>query len=169
MSHSIYLTFRLTMLFFVSVAAIYSPAFAGPIHDAAKSGNLAKVEQLLAAGTDVNEKDAAFNTALHWATDNGQIEVVSLLVEKGADINAGNLSDRTPLHNAVLGKHAEGVKILIANGADVNKLNDVGTSPLDDATDFGLSDIVEMLKRAGAKCGTSHAYSVKCKAAEGQN
>jgi ankyrin repeat protein len=162
-------TFKLAVLFFVSVTAVYRLAIAGPIHDAAKSGDVATVEQLLASGTDVNEKDAAFNTALHLASDNAHLEVIRVLVEKGSDINAGNLTDRTPLHNAVRGRHADVVQILIVNGADVNKLNEVGMSPLDDTADWGVPEIAKMLKGAGARCGTSHIYSKRCKEIEAQS
>jgi ankyrin repeat protein len=169
MPNSIYIKFKLTVLIFVLITAVYTLAFAGPIHDAAKSGDVATVEQLLAAGTDANERDAGFNTALHWASDKGQLDVVRLLVEKGADINAGTLTDRTPLGNAALARHADVVQFLIAKGADVNKLNEVGMSTLDDVTDWGVPDIVKMLKDAGAKCGTSDAYSRRCKEIEAQN
>ena len=162
-------TFKLAVLFFVSVTAICRLAIAGPIHDAAKSGDVATVEQLLASGADVNEKDAAFNTALHLASDNAHLEVIRVLIEKGADIDAGNLTDRTPLANAVWGKHADVVQILIVNGADVNKLNEVGMSPLDKAAGWGLTEITKMLKGAGARCGTSHIYSRTCKEIEAQN
>ena len=160
---------KLAVLFFIFVTADYTPAYAGPIHDAAKSGDVAMVKQLLAAGTDVNEKDAAFNTALHLASDNARLEVIRVLIENGSDINAGNLTDRTPLHNAVWERHANVVQILIEKGADVNKLNEVGWSPLDATADWGVPEIAKMLKGAGAKCGTSHIYSTRCKEIEAQN
>ena len=169
MSNSICITFRQTVLFFVFLHVIYTPAFAGPIHDAAKSGNLVTVEQLLAAGTDANEMDAGYQTALHWASDNGHLDVVRVLVENGADIDAGTLSELTPLFNAVTGRHEDVVQFLIAKGADVNMLNDRGQSPLDEATDWGVPNIRKMLKNAGAKCGTHHAYSRRCKEVEAQN
>ena len=42
---------------------------AGPLQDAAKEGDLNKIEQLLAQGADVNEKGLA--TALHYAIREG--------------------------------------------------------------------------------------------------
>jgi len=104
---------KLVVLFFIFVTADYTPANAGPIHDAAKSGDVAMVKQLLAVGTDVNEKDSAFNTALHLASDNARLEVIRVLIENGSDINAGNMTDRTPLHEAIWGRHANVVQILI--------------------------------------------------------
>ena len=157
---------KLAVLFFIFVSAVYSPAYAGPIHDAAKSGDVVKVKQLLEADTDVDEKDAAFNTALHLASANARLEVIRVLIENGSDINAGNLTDRTPLHDAIWERHANVVYILIEKGADVNRLNEVGMSPLDAAAHMGVPEIAKMLKDAGAKCGTSHSYSTRCKEIE---
>ncbi|MEE8608829.1 MAG: ankyrin repeat domain-containing protein [Nitrospiraceae bacterium] len=165
MQYSNWITATLAGLLFVSVPA----ALAGPLHDAAKSGDAATVGQLIAGGVDVDEKDAGFNTALHWAADKGHLEVIRVLAAKGADINDRDIGDWTPLHKAVLGKHADAVQFLIAKGADVNLLDSDGIASLDDATRYGLSGIIEMLKNAGAKCGTNHSYSRKCKEAEGQN
>jgi ankyrin repeat protein len=64
---------------------------------------------------------------------------------------------------------AEAAGFLIAKGAGVNLLTSKGVSALDNAIDFGLTDVTEKLKNAGAKCGTSYAYSLNCKRVEGQN
>lgn len=166
MPKSIWIITTLAGLLFVSV-----PALAGPLHDAAKSGDAGAVEQLLAGGVDVNEKDAGFNTALHWAAGKGHLAVIRVLVSKGADINAKDIGDWTPLQHAmeVGDNYTDAAKFLIAKGADVNSLDSNGASPLDTATRFGLTDVIRMLKNAGAKCGTNHSYSRKCKEAEGQN
>ncbi len=37
---------------------------AGPLHDAAKKGNIEQVEQLIADGADVNQQDRRTGTAL---------------------------------------------------------------------------------------------------------
>jgi ankyrin repeat protein len=146
-----------------------APALAGPLHDAAKSGDATAVGKLLAAGADVNEMDAGFNTALHWAADKGHLAVIRVLAAKGADLNARDISDDTPLQRAVPSKNAAAVQFLIAKGAKVNLLANDGIRALDTATRYGLSDIIAMLKNAGAKCGMNDSYSRKCKEAEGQN
>ena len=99
----------------------------------------------------------------------GHLEVLRVLVAKGANLNARDLSDWTPLQNAVGGKHVDAVQFLIAKGADVNLLDNDGVSALDTATRFGPTGVIEMLKNAGAKCGTNHSYSRNCKEAESQN
>jgi len=43
------------------------------------------------------------------------------------------------------------VKLLLEKGADVNAKNHYGTTALKAASDIGHTDIVKMLKEAGAK------------------
>lgn len=152
-------------LFFVSASVVPTLAQAGPIHDAAKAGDVEQVRGLIEAGTDVNEKDTAFKTALHWAAEKGHMGVVQVLVDKGAGVNDKDLSDVTPLHLAVLGEHESILEFLIVNGGDVNLTDSQGITALDDATNRSYMGVVEILKRAGAKCGTNHHYSKNCKQA----
>ncbi len=70
---------------------------------------------------------------------------------------------------AVVRKHTNTVQFLIANGADVNVRDSDGVAALDDAIRYDQSSIIELLKNAGAKCGTNHAYSRRCKEATDQN
>src|SRR5262245_6979853 len=62
-------------------------ASASPLHDAAKEGDLARIEQLLAQGADINER-AGPATALHYAIQQGHVKAAELLINRGADINA---------------------------------------------------------------------------------
>ena len=50
--------------------AFASPSAAGSLSGAAKNGDLAQVEQLLANGEDVNETDG-IASPIHWAAMNG--------------------------------------------------------------------------------------------------
>lgn len=49
------------------------------LHDAASQGNLAEIERLLAANTDVNKPTKKGNTPLDLAVENGNEEVAALL------------------------------------------------------------------------------------------
>ena len=135
--------------------------WAGPLHEAAKSGDLDEVKQLIAAGGNVDEKDVAERTPLSWAAGNGSPKVVKFLIEKGADVNARDFTNTTPLLHAVLlaDNNLEVVDLLVKNGADVNIKGDDGVTALDDATRRGRTEIVELLNARGAKCGTSAVYS----------
>jgi ankyrin repeat protein len=75
----------------LTVVACTSLAFAGPIHDAARKGDLKKVNALIQADPKVvAEKDGDGNTPLHVAALHGELAVAQALVAAGADINAKN-------------------------------------------------------------------------------
>ena len=69
------------LLLFISL-----PANAGPLHEAAKGGNTAEMQSILAGGADVNESDG-IATPLYLAVSGNHVEAVKLLIAKGADVN----------------------------------------------------------------------------------
>jgi ankyrin repeat protein len=154
-------------LLFVSASVVHAPVQAGPIHDAAKAGDAEQVERLIAAGVDVDEKDIADKTALLWAADAGHMGVVQVLVAKGANVDARDFANWTPVMFAVLGQHETILEFLISKGADVDLADSDGITALDDATRRRYAGVLEILKRADAKCGTNRHYSRDCKQAGG--
>ena len=84
----------------VAVVLVATTAFADPIHDAAKNGDLAGVQAELDKGVDVNAKTVYGETPLHWTAWEGHKEVAELLITKGADVNAKDQDGFTPLHFA---------------------------------------------------------------------
>jgi cytohesin len=123
---------------------------AGPIHYAAKDGDLAGVQAELDKGVDVNAKDDNGDTPLHEAADTGHEEVVELLIANGADVDAKNRYDMTPLHWAASAGHKEIAALLIAKGADVDAKRDDGDTPLHSVAYLGRKEIVELLIAEGA-------------------
>ncbi len=68
-----------------------TPAFCGPIHDAARKGDVKKVKELLASDPKlVNDKDKDGDTPLHQAALHGQLAVAQALIDAGANVNAKN-------------------------------------------------------------------------------
>src|SRR5439155_10936981 len=87
--------------------------------EAAKKGDVEKVEALLDKGVDVNAKSDYGATALHFAADKGNAEVVKLLLKHKADVNVKDtFYNAKPLAWAVMKDHAEVVKLLVEAGAD---------------------------------------------------
>ena len=82
-----------TILRLTITSLMATTAFADPIHDAAKHGNLAGVQVELDKGVDVNEVDRGFYnlTPLHWAKSKG---VAELLISEGADVMRLHWKDR---------------------------------------------------------------------------
>ena len=84
----------------IAAVVLVGTAFAGPIHDAAKTGDLAGVQAELDKGVDVNAKGEKYGmTPLHWVALKGHIEVAELLIANGADVNAKRDGGITPLDN----------------------------------------------------------------------
>ena len=66
-------------------------AFGDDIQEAARSGDLKKVKEILAADPKaISAKDKDGDTALHQAAFHGQFAVAAFLISAGADVNAKN-------------------------------------------------------------------------------
>ena len=137
----------------IAAVVLAATAFAGPIHTAAKTGDLAGVQAELDKGVDVDEGDDSWPgmTPLHYASDEGHTKVVELLIANGADVNAKNDNGWTPLHLAAYWGGKEIVELLIAAGADVNAKNDNGNTPLDWAILRKHTETADLLRKHGGK------------------
>jgi ankyrin repeat protein len=66
-------------------------AVAGPIHDAARKGDVNKIKALIQQDPKaVNEKDNRGDTPLHTACLHGQVAAAQALIDAGAEVNAKN-------------------------------------------------------------------------------
>lgn len=88
-------------------------------HFAAR-GDLAKVRDLLAAGTDPNERNNSGWTALHKLGIDGAPEMARFLVQHGADLEAADSLQETPLIKACTFGNKKLVPVLIELGANIN-------------------------------------------------
>ena len=148
---------------------------------AARSGSAAAVDALLAAKVDVDKRNRWGDTALMIAALNGQGGIAKALRQKGAavtmkgwtpliyaatgghddivrwllgegsDVNAPSPNGTTALMMAVRENRYSTALLLIARGADVNRRNENGASALDWAKRSGDEQLIERLKRAGAR------------------
>jgi cytochrome c len=122
-------------------------AEAAPLHEAAKSGDLAAIAAALDAGADINESDGRV-TPLYAAVRRGKIEAAKLLIERGADVNAAS-KPGSPLLAAVEKSQIELIKLLLEKGADPNAVAG-GSSVLLAASKLSCFECLKLLVDAGA-------------------
>ncbi len=115
--------------------------------EAAKKGDLNKVQELLSRGLDANAKDSYGAIALIEASRNGHIEIVKLLLDKGADVNAKDDYDGTALMAAAIWGYTNIVKLLIEKGADVNAKNKDGNTALKMAKERDHEEVIKLLEK----------------------
>ncbi len=140
-----------TSLLLAGLLFAASPALAGPLHDAAETGDAAKARQLLDQGVAVEAPNTAGEPALLIAALAGWTEVVTALLDHGADVHARNKGGLTALHAASYGGHLETVRLLIERGAEVNQTDNFYTmSPLHAAAEEGRTQVVALLLANGA-------------------
>jgi uncharacterized protein len=139
-----------------------------PFMRAAKSGDVAVMRVLLAAGADPTLTQPTQVNALMLAAGRGwrdgspaapsydqgsereAIEAIKLCVEVGLDINATTTTGDTAMHAAVSGRGSEAiVRFLAENGADLYARNKQGRTPLEVATASRRErpEIVSLLRR----------------------
>ena len=87
---------------------------------ACASGSVGVALELIAAGADVDAKNAHGRTPLLAAALGGHCEIVLALVAAGANIDAADDEGETPLYAAAFENHPTTVAALVAAGADVD-------------------------------------------------
>jgi hypothetical protein len=78
---------------------------AAALQQAAETGDLPRLQALLAAPVDVDARDAHGRTALMLAALRGHADAVDILLARGADANAADADGITPLQAALAGAH----------------------------------------------------------------
>ena len=131
---------------------------------------------LLKAGAEVNDGEAAYHVAEsnshdcikvlfefgmnadHKATvllrklDFDDIEGVKVILESGTDPNHPGIWGKTALHQAIMrGRSLAIIKLIIQHGGDVNALRSDGTTAVQLAEADGRDDVVQLLRKHGAR------------------
>lgn len=134
--------------------------------DAARSGNVEKIQKCLEIGADVDCRDVLLGyTPLMITVMKGYSDAARLLIQWKADVNFSNKSDSwTPLHHACLGSSEDIVGMLLDEGANVNAVinekkskSKKGQTPLHLACEKANGKIVSLLIEGGANINTADA------------
>jgi ankyrin repeat protein len=121
---------------------------------AVSRGRADVVALLIDKGADINVKDNDGKTLLIRAADSPFGAAIKLLLDKGLNVNAKDNQGRTALMTAVNSSwyiDVAMIQALLDKGADVNAKDNKGWTALLLAEEKRKSDVVEMLKKAGAK------------------
>ena len=118
-----------------------------PLHDAALSGDLDKVKELLETGKyNVNDAKVSYGeTPLHSACRGGHLDMVRMLIsEFEADMNIVDVFNNTPLHEAArYGKEDIALALINEFGCDTNARDSRGWTFLHTASFWGRANIVK--------------------------
>ncbi|MBP5403980.1 MAG: ankyrin repeat domain-containing protein [Elusimicrobiaceae bacterium] len=135
---------------------------ATPIYRSFGSGT---TQILLDQGAILNTQDNDGDTPLHAAVLGRYSSDLDLLLEKGANVNAQNKKARTPLHILVITSFFDSnfvdtdfekkrdlaiAQNLLTYGSNVNLRDNDGKTPLMLAQERGFTEMVNLLKSAGA-------------------
>lgn len=121
------------------------------LHEAARTGNAAKLAKLLQARTDVDVRDPYQRTPLHVATYARQQEAIRMLAAARADLNAMEFQRYDAVTIAAVANDEETLALLLQLGATARNI----TSPYDGtaliaASHLGHAGVVKRLIAYGA-------------------
>ncbi len=126
------------------------------LQTAVVTGNLEAVKQHIAAGTDLNTKDAfTSSTPLITAATFDKREIAQALINAGADLSIQNSDGSSALHSAAFFGRVEIVQMLLDAKADKTLRNNYGATPKEMvSTEFSqLRPVYEMLQQQLAPMG----------------
>jgi beta-lactamase regulating signal transducer with metallopeptidase domain len=120
------------------------------LYEAAESGDITGIDELLNAGANVNCALEGDGSPLIAAARKGKIAAVRLLLERGADPNLPVTGDGNPLIMAAREGHADVVTFLLDKGAEIDQMVPGDENALIQASGNGRLDVVKLLVGRGA-------------------
>jgi ankyrin repeat protein len=138
----------LAAMFFAAMF-VSAACWAGALHDATETGNLARIKQLVSAGADVNEIDNRGIWPLLAAVTDGNLEAIKLLLALHANPNQADHYQYSALHEAANLGYPAALELLIDANADINARDINGITPLGYALRSSSAEAVALLQRMG--------------------
>lgn len=126
--------------------------------NAAESGHLARVIQLLDEGVDVNSLDIDGRSSLSLAAEHGWIDVILNLTGRNADLDLKDVYGGCPLWWAARNGHQAIVEHLIKQGACIDSVDLDEQSSLSAASQHGHWSTAKTLINNGANLNSSTCY-----------
>jgi ankyrin repeat protein len=121
--------------------------------EAARSGEVETVEELLDQGAGVDARDSNDATALVAAAYGNHVEVARRLVDAGADVNAQDVTGQSAylIATSEVGADVSLLELTLAAGADVEAKDSYNGTGLIRAAHRGYVEIVRRLLGAGTE------------------
>jgi hypothetical protein len=121
------------------------------LHDAARRGDLQRLQEFMQDGRDLNSKDFKGVTPLGYAVGHDQLSVVKVLIDAKANLNDVDSAGNSAVHFAAGYGRVKVLEHLLARGANASKVNQMGLTPLGAARQNNQQQAVALLQRHGAK------------------
>lgn len=137
----------------------------GPLHLAAREGNLAMIKDLISKNVDVNVRNINGVVPLHIAAAEANLEIATCLLENGAIPNSQDLNGRTPMYEACRSsKHGytDVIKRLLEFGATTVCSNNDKNTLLHTALISKRFDIAEILISKLPDINYLNVYNESC-------
>lgn len=116
-----------------------------PLHAAARSGALAILQQLMAAGAEVNRTGGKHGSALHAAIEGSSLPCVEYLLDHGAEANLEDPEKGTPAIFAAKTDDVEILKAIVNHGGNANFTDENHRSLLAHAITWKVDEVTEFL------------------------
>ena len=123
-----------------------------PLHDAAWSEDIARVQLCLDRGENENITALSKCTPLHLASARGSAVIVLVLLERGADSRCRTTYGRSPLDYAISNGHIDVLRILIEWSSLDRDSDFEGRTALHNAAYYDRPWAIQILTEAGADC-----------------
>jgi hypothetical protein len=117
--------------------------------DAAHTGNMKIIQELVESGFDINSQVYSFHggkAAIHWAAYSGNYDLLELLLTLGCNVNQKDSFGWTGLHYAAHRNYLPIVHKLMMVGADPFIEEATGKTPLDLAKQQSHQHIADYLR-----------------------
>ena len=138
-----------------------SLVFSDDIHEAAKKGDLEKIQKILDENPEwLDAQDKNGFTPLHWAVIFGKKDMIEYLCGKGADIKGLNKALRgwTPLQSALFAYNNDVSDLLVSRGALNDLYREEGMTYLYLAASSGNTSLIEKLIEKGMPAAVRNKY-----------
>jgi ankyrin repeat protein len=138
------------LLILTAFLLLISAALAQSGPQQALRGTVEEIRAAVAAGADIEARDADGLTPLMHAAGENSPDAILLLVEAGADLEARDPYGWTPLMRAASFNAPAAIGTLLEAGADVEARDDLGWTPLMIAVMNNQPEAAEALLQGGA-------------------